>query len=248
MTSDIHAAIYAPDQALRFRLQRRLHVLLLQVPCAADRHGPAAHERRGARKARQGLPGPAVPDVGLCLAGGRADLDGPGLLQKGGRASEASTASPARRSATRSRPTRCCWTTPSGADSCTRTSSSSASASMGRRNCTTTIGSTSAATARGTVCMRAIDCCKEHQVEFNTLTLVNHLTADHPDEVFDFLIESGRALSAIHPVRRGGPADGANRGVLRHAEAVRRRSSVGFSTGGCSSARRDSASAISIPP
>jgi uncharacterized protein len=39
--------------------------------------------------------------------------------------------------------------------------------------------------------MRAIDCCKEHQVEFNTLTLVNHLTADHPDEVFDFLIELG---------------------------------------------------------
>ena len=39
--------------------------------------------------------------------------------------------------------------------------------------------------------MRAIDCCKEHQVEFNTLTLVNHLTADHPDEVFDFLIGLG---------------------------------------------------------
>ena len=39
--------------------------------------------------------------------------------------------------------------------------------------------------------MRAIDCCKEHQVEFNTLTLVNHLTADHPDEVFDFLIDLG---------------------------------------------------------
>jgi uncharacterized protein len=39
--------------------------------------------------------------------------------------------------------------------------------------------------------MRAIDRCKEHQVEFNTLTLVNHLTADHPDEVFDFLIGLG---------------------------------------------------------
>jgi uncharacterized protein len=39
--------------------------------------------------------------------------------------------------------------------------------------------------------MRAIDCCKEHQVEFNTLTLVNHLTADRPDEVFDFLIGLG---------------------------------------------------------
>jgi uncharacterized protein len=39
--------------------------------------------------------------------------------------------------------------------------------------------------------MRAIDCCKEHRVEFNTLTLVNRLTADHPDGVFDFLIELG---------------------------------------------------------
>jgi uncharacterized protein len=39
--------------------------------------------------------------------------------------------------------------------------------------------------------MRAIDRCKEHKVEFNTLTLVNHLTADHPDEVFDFLMGLG---------------------------------------------------------
>ncbi len=39
--------------------------------------------------------------------------------------------------------------------------------------------------------MRAIERCKEHQVEFNTLTLINHLTADHPDEVFDFLIGLG---------------------------------------------------------
>jgi uncharacterized protein len=39
--------------------------------------------------------------------------------------------------------------------------------------------------------MRAIDCCKEHKVEFNTLTLVNRLTADHPDEIFDFLIDLG---------------------------------------------------------
>jgi len=39
--------------------------------------------------------------------------------------------------------------------------------------------------------MRAIECCKEHKVEFNTLTLVNHLTADHPDEIFDFLIGLG---------------------------------------------------------
>ena len=39
--------------------------------------------------------------------------------------------------------------------------------------------------------MRAIERCKEHKVEFNTLTLVNHLTADHPGEVFDFLVGLG---------------------------------------------------------
>jgi len=39
--------------------------------------------------------------------------------------------------------------------------------------------------------MQAIERCKEHSVEFNTLTLVNHLTAEHADEIFDFLIEMG---------------------------------------------------------
>jgi uncharacterized protein len=39
--------------------------------------------------------------------------------------------------------------------------------------------------------MRAIDRCREYEVQFNTLTLVNHLTADHPDEIFDFLIGLG---------------------------------------------------------
>jgi uncharacterized protein len=39
--------------------------------------------------------------------------------------------------------------------------------------------------------MGAIDCCKEHDVEFNTLTLINRLTAEHPDEIFDFLIGLG---------------------------------------------------------
>jgi len=39
--------------------------------------------------------------------------------------------------------------------------------------------------------MRAIDNCKRHNVEFNTLTLLNDRNADHPDEVFDFLIELG---------------------------------------------------------
>jgi len=39
--------------------------------------------------------------------------------------------------------------------------------------------------------MRAIERCKQHKVEFNTLTLINNITADHPDEIFDFLIDLG---------------------------------------------------------
>jgi uncharacterized protein len=36
--------------------------------------------------------------------------------------------------------------------------------------------------------MRAIELCKEHEVEFNSLTLLNNITADYPDEIFDFLV------------------------------------------------------------
>ena len=39
--------------------------------------------------------------------------------------------------------------------------------------------------------MQAIECCKQHKVEFNTLTLINNITADHSDEIFDFLIDLG---------------------------------------------------------
>ncbi len=39
--------------------------------------------------------------------------------------------------------------------------------------------------------MRAIELCWEHNVEFNTLTLINNITAEHPDEIFDFLIDLG---------------------------------------------------------
>ncbi len=39
--------------------------------------------------------------------------------------------------------------------------------------------------------MAAIDRMKAHEVEYNTLTLVNNLTADHPDEIFDFLVSLG---------------------------------------------------------
>jgi len=39
--------------------------------------------------------------------------------------------------------------------------------------------------------LRALQRCRDLGVEFNTLTLINRLTGDHPDEVFDFLIEQG---------------------------------------------------------
>lgn len=39
--------------------------------------------------------------------------------------------------------------------------------------------------------MRAIDNCKQYQVEFNTLTLVNAKNVMHPEQVFDFLTGLG---------------------------------------------------------
>jgi len=39
--------------------------------------------------------------------------------------------------------------------------------------------------------LAAIDRMKESGVEYNTLTLVNRLTADHADEIFDFLVGQG---------------------------------------------------------
>jgi uncharacterized protein len=39
--------------------------------------------------------------------------------------------------------------------------------------------------------MRAIKACKEHKVEFNTLTLLNNKNVEHPDELFDFFLDNG---------------------------------------------------------
>jgi uncharacterized protein len=39
--------------------------------------------------------------------------------------------------------------------------------------------------------IKAIDKCKEHKVEFNALILLNNKNAEHPDQLFDFLIEHG---------------------------------------------------------
>ena len=56
--------------------------------------------------------------------------------------------------------------------------------------------------------MAAIACCKEHQVEFNTLSLVNNLTGDHPDEVFDFLVELDVRYLQFIPCVEVDPATG----------------------------------------
>ncbi|UCC99238.1 MAG: anaerobic sulfatase maturase [Phycisphaerales bacterium] len=39
--------------------------------------------------------------------------------------------------------------------------------------------------------LRAIENCKQYDVEFNTLTLINARNVAHPEEVFDFLMELG---------------------------------------------------------
>jgi len=39
--------------------------------------------------------------------------------------------------------------------------------------------------------MRAIETCREYEVEFNTLTLLNNKNVERPDELFDFFIEKG---------------------------------------------------------
>ncbi len=57
--------------------------------------------------------------------------------------------------------------------------------------------------------MQAIERCKEHKVEFNTLTLVNHLTADHVDEVFDFLVGLGVRYLQFIPCVEIDPQTGA---------------------------------------
>jgi len=38
--------------------------------------------------------------------------------------------------------------------------------------------------------MAAIDKCRQYNVEFNTLTLLNDINVEHPDELFDFFIEN----------------------------------------------------------
>jgi uncharacterized protein len=56
--------------------------------------------------------------------------------------------------------------------------------------------------------MAAIDNLREHEVEYNTLTLVNNLTAEHADEIFDFLVELGVRYLQFIPCVEVDPATG----------------------------------------
>jgi uncharacterized protein len=56
--------------------------------------------------------------------------------------------------------------------------------------------------------MRAIDNCKQYNVEYNTLTLLNARNADHPDEIFDFLVGLGVKFVQFIPCVEVDPATG----------------------------------------
>jgi uncharacterized protein len=56
--------------------------------------------------------------------------------------------------------------------------------------------------------MLAIENCKKHKAEFNTLTLVNNKTADHPDQIFDFLVDNNIRYMQFIPCVETDPATG----------------------------------------
>ncbi len=56
--------------------------------------------------------------------------------------------------------------------------------------------------------VRALRNMQKHGVEYNTLTLINNLTAEHPEEVFDFLVEHGVRYLQFIPCVEVDPATG----------------------------------------
>jgi uncharacterized protein len=56
--------------------------------------------------------------------------------------------------------------------------------------------------------MAAIELCRKHNVEFNILVLLNSLNADHPDELFDFLVGLGTKYLQFIPCVETDPATG----------------------------------------
>jgi len=55
---------------------------------------------------------------------------------------------------------------------------------------------------------RAIENCKKYKVEFNTLILLNNKNVEHPDELFDFLIENDMTYLQFIPCVERDPATG----------------------------------------
>ncbi len=56
--------------------------------------------------------------------------------------------------------------------------------------------------------VQAIQCCKDHHVPFNTLTLVNAVTSPRPEEVLDFLVDLGSTFMQFIPCVETDPATG----------------------------------------
>ena len=54
----------------------------------------------------------------------------------------------------------------------------------------------------------AIKRCRNRDVEFNTLTLINNITAEHPDEIFDFLMDLGVRYMQFIPCVETDPQTG----------------------------------------
>jgi len=56
--------------------------------------------------------------------------------------------------------------------------------------------------------MRAIERCRQYDVEFNTLTLLNKVNVEHPDELFDFLVGLGTRYLQFIPCVETDPTTG----------------------------------------
>ena len=56
--------------------------------------------------------------------------------------------------------------------------------------------------------MRGIQTCKEYKVEFSALILLNNKSVEHPDELFDFLIENDMTYLQFIPCVETDPASG----------------------------------------
>ena len=70
--------------------------------------------------------------------------------------------------------------------------------------------------------MRGIEALRRHDAEFNILTVLNNITADHPQEIWGYMLEHGFNYSAVHSLRRARPRHWRLDRLFRLATAVRR--------------------------